>query len=66
MTRYSERGRDYIRTLHRIIDANDLRRLDQARLIDHDDSGLDVAGDPEVGAADSRFAVGEPSVTPTI
>lgn len=32
LSRYSERGEDYIRTIRTIITANDLRRLDDARL----------------------------------
>lgn len=45
LTAYSERGGDYLRNLHQIMTINDLVRADEVRLRDHDDSGLQVAGD---------------------
>lgn len=42
---YSQRGFDYVRTLRRIMLANALHKLDQARLQDPDDVGLRLVGD---------------------
>jgi len=45
LTAYSERGTAYVGTLHQIMAVNDLARADGVRLRDHDDTGLQVAGD---------------------
>lgn len=45
LTPYSERGKDYVRTLRQIITINDLARADETRLRDRDDSGLRMAGE---------------------
>ena len=47
LTPYSERGKDYVRTLRQIIAVNDLTRADETRLRGRDDdSGLMMAGEP--------------------
>lgn len=46
LTRYSERGEDYVRTLRQIVSVNELARADETRLRDRDDdTGLRVAGE---------------------
>ena len=47
LTAYSERGEDYVRTLERIMSANDLGKLDDAQLQVDNDSGLRMAGETE-------------------
>ncbi len=44
LTSYSQRGEDYVRTLERIMSANALHKLDDAKL-DAGDSGLRMAGE---------------------
>ncbi|MBL6935158.1 MAG: glucosaminidase domain-containing protein [Alphaproteobacteria bacterium] len=44
LTRYSERGHDYVNTLHRIMAANDLAPLDHARLHGAQMAGLGLSG----------------------
>ena len=44
LTRYSERGHDYVDTLHRIMSANDLASLDRALLHGAQMAGLGLSG----------------------
>ena len=62
LTAYSERGVDYLRNLHQIMTINDLDRADEVRLRDHDDSGLQVAGDEPVAPKDMQTAEGDGTI----
>jgi Bax protein len=62
LTAYSERGGDYLRNLYQIMTINDLVRADDVHLRDHDDTGLQVAGDDPAAPQHTQTAEGDGTI----
>lgn len=62
LTAYSERGSAYVGNLYQIMAVNELTRADGVRLRDHDDTGLQVAGDEPVAPRRIQTAEGDGAI----